>query len=179
MTVLLTQSHRWVVKLISINRIWDLVIGEGFYSANRIQLCKNRWNLNAELQTWDTGGQQAARWKLGFVELWWEISQNQWPRKSFVKIHPRMTPLRQWQSLCICFVKLTKSFWEHFAMCLVSSVWQYLCWSGVKVTFVAVRLQTRLGSVPYQNVTITLTPNSQTRIWTLQMFHHSFHARCC
>ena len=88
----------WVVQLISINRIWNLVIGEGFHSANKIQLCKNRWNLNAELQTWDTGGSRQRGGNLDSVELWWEISQNQWPRKSFVKIHPRMTPLR----LCLC-----------------------------------------------------------------------------
>ncbi len=110
----------WVVQLISINRIWNLVIGEGFHSANKIQLCKNRWNLNAELQTWDTGGSRQRGGNLDSAELWWEISQNQWPRKSFVKIHPRMTPLR----LSVCFVNLTKSFWEHFAMCL--NVWFHL-----------------------------------------------------
>ena len=36
MTVLLAQSLLWVVRLISINRIWSLVIGPGFYSANKI-----------------------------------------------------------------------------------------------------------------------------------------------
>ena len=48
-----------------------------------------------------------------------------------------------------CFENLTKSFWEYFALSLISSVWLYLGWSGdggVKVTFVAVRLQTRRGS---------------------------------
>ena len=54
-------------------------------------------------------------------------------------------------SVSVCFLNLAKSFWEHFAMCLISSVWLYLSWagdgSGVKVTFVAVRRQTRQGSV--------------------------------
>ena len=120
----------WVVQLISINRIWNLVIGEGFHSANKIQLCKNRWNLNAELQTWDTGGSRQRGGNLDSAELWWEISQNQWPRKSFVKIHPRMTPLR----LCLCmFCESDKKLLGTFcnvSECLISSVWLDLSWLG-------------------------------------------------
>ena len=74
-----------VVKLISINKIWNLVIGQGFYSANKIWLCKNSWNLNTKLQTWDTRG--AARWKLGF---WGIMMRNQ--SKSVTKKKFHQTP---------------------------------------------------------------------------------------
>ena len=124
MTVLLAQSLLSVVKLISINRIWSLVIGPGFYSANKIWFCKNSWNLNTELQTWDTGGSGQRGGNLDSVEIWWDISQNQWPRKSFVKLHPRMTPLRP-PSVWVLWM------WQKASGNILQCVWFHLsecCW---------------------------------------------------
>ena len=132
------------MKLISINRISNLVIGQGFFSANNF--CKNSWNLNTELQTWDTGGaagSEVETWILrNYDEKSVKISDQE--KVSSNSILAWLLPL---SAVSLCFVNVTKSCWEHFAMCLILSVWLFLSLSGdgsgLKVTFVVVRLQAR------------------------------------
>lgn len=117
----------WVVQLISINRIWNLVIGEGFHSANKIQLCKNRWNLNAELQTWDTGGEQAARWKLGFCGI---MMRNQ--SKSVTKKKFRQNPSSHDSSPSLSLYVFW--IWQKASGNILQCVWFHLSgciWAGL------------------------------------------------
>ena len=160
-----------VVKLISINKIWNLVIGQGFYSANKIWLCKNSWNLNTKLQTWDTRG--AARWKLGF---WGNMMRNQ--SKSVTKRKVSSNSILAWfcrQSLfCECDKKLLGTFCNvsDFICLAVSKLVWWRQWFKGYLCCGKTPGQTK-RSVFYQNVTITPSPNTQTRIWTLQKVHHT------